>query len=166
VAYVASITNVLSDYLGWHRARLIFMARFICWVLTLQTTDLWRITPSLKAGSATYNHHRIQRFLASYDLDSVVFERLLVHLVQTSPPYLITIDRIEWHVGSEPVNVLAAEISLDGEVALPVAWGRCRKEADPAQASKFRSSISCLRASMSVKSKPLWRTASLPRSSG
>ena len=55
-----------------------------------------------------------------------------MHLVQTSPPYLITIDRTEWHVGSEPVNVLAAgmlaagmlaaRISLDGKVALPVAW--------------------------------------------
>jgi len=29
VAHVASNTNVLSDHLGWHRARLTFMARFI-----------------------------------------------------------------------------------------------------------------------------------------
>jgi hypothetical protein len=38
------------------------------------------------------------------------------------------IDRTEWYVGSEPVNILAAGISLDGEVALPVAWVALPKE--------------------------------------
>jgi hypothetical protein len=61
-AYVASITNVRSDHLGWHRARLTFMARFVCSVLTLRTTDLWRIGTSLKAGvQPAFNHRRIQR---------------------------------------------------------------------------------------------------------
>ena len=97
------------------------MARFIGSVLTLRTTDLWRIAASLKASVQTAsNHRRIQRFLASYDLDAVQLGRLLVHLAQVSPPYLITVDRItvdrtEWHVGSEPVNVLVAGISLGGE---------------------------------------------------
>ena len=92
------------------------MARFIGSVLTLRTTDLWRIAASLKAGVQTAsNHRRIQRFLASYDLDAVQLGRLLVHLARVSPPYLITVDRTEWHVGSEPVNVLAAGISLGGE---------------------------------------------------
>jgi hypothetical protein len=43
--YVASITNVLSDHLGWHRAQLKFiplkfMARFTSALFRLTTTDL------------------------------------------------------------------------------------------------------------------------------
>ena len=68
------------------------MARFVCSVLMLRTTDLWRIATSLKAGvQPASNHRRIQRFLAGYDLDMVALGRLLMHLVQTSPPYLITV---------------------------------------------------------------------------
>ena len=37
-------------------------------------------------------------------------------------------DRTEWHVGSEPVNVLAAGISLGGDAALPIAWVALPKE--------------------------------------
>ncbi|MCS4194613.1 hypothetical protein GGP50_002843 [Salinibacter ruber] len=33
--YVRSITGVLSDHLGWHRARLKFMARFTATLLQL-----------------------------------------------------------------------------------------------------------------------------------
>jgi hypothetical protein len=52
---VASITNLLSDNLGWHRARLKFiplkfMARFTLALLRLTTTDLWKIALALKAA--------------------------------------------------------------------------------------------------------------------
>jgi hypothetical protein len=50
-----------------------------------------RTAASLKAGvQPASNHRRIQRFLAGHDLDMVTLGRLLMHLVQTSPPYLIT----------------------------------------------------------------------------
>ena len=105
------------------------MARFIGSVLTLRTTDLWRIAASLKAGVQTAsNHRRIQRFLAGYDLDSVQLGRLLVHLAQVSPPDLSTVNRTEWQVGSEPVNVLVAGMSLGRAVTLPIAWGALPKE--------------------------------------
>jgi hypothetical protein len=73
---------------SWHD---LSMVRYVCSVLTLRTTDLWRIATALKAGvQPASNHRRIQRFLAGYDLDMVALGRLLMHLVQTSPPYLIT----------------------------------------------------------------------------
>jgi hypothetical protein len=48
--YVESITGVLSDHLGWHRARLQFMARFTSALLKLETTNLREIAVALKAG--------------------------------------------------------------------------------------------------------------------
>jgi hypothetical protein len=120
--YVASITNVLSDHLGWHRARLKFMARFTSALLRLRTTDLWKIALALKAGvRQKSNYRRIQRFLAEYDVDFTALGRLLVHLLPQSPPYVVVIDRTEWHFGQTPVNVLAVGIGHDG-MTIPVVW--------------------------------------------
>jgi hypothetical protein len=85
--YVQSISDVLSSHLGWHRARLKFMARFTSTVLAMTTTNLRRIAIALKAGvEAESNYRRIQRFLSEYDLDAVALGRLLVHLLPQGPP--------------------------------------------------------------------------------
>ena len=47
---VTALTNVLSESIGWHRARMTFMARFVLSALQLTTTNLRRIEVSLKAG--------------------------------------------------------------------------------------------------------------------
>jgi hypothetical protein len=125
--YVASITNVLSGHLGWHQARLKFiplkfMARFTSALLRLRATDLWKIALALKAGvRQKSNYRRIQRFLAEYGVDFTALGRLLVHLLPQSPPYVVVIDRTEWHFGQTPVNVLAVGIGHDG-MTIPVVW--------------------------------------------
>lgn len=120
--YVRSITGVLSDHLGWHRARLKFMARFTAALLQLQTANLWKIAVSLKAGvQDESNHRRIQRFLSGYDLDFTALGSLLVKLLPQTPPYLAVVDRTEWHFGETPVNVLVVGIAHRG-IAFPVAW--------------------------------------------
>jgi len=94
--YVRSLTNVRSDHLGWHRARLTFMARFKTALLTQTTTNLKRLALTLKAGvKPASNYRRIQRFLKDYDLDPAALGRLLLHLVTVSPPYVLTVDRTE-----------------------------------------------------------------------
>jgi len=120
--YVESITDVLSSHLGFHRARLKFMARFTSAVLAMTTTNLRRIAIALKAGvEAKSNYRRIQRFLAEYDLDAAALGRFLLHLLPQEAPYKVAIDRTEWHFGSEPVNVLVVGIAHEG-MAFPVTW--------------------------------------------
>jgi len=120
--YVQSITDVLSSHLGWHRARLKFMARFTSAVLAMTTTNLRRIAIALKAGvEAESNYRRIQRFLSEYDLDAVALGRLLVHLLPQGAPYEVVVDRTEWHFGETPVNILVMGIAHQG-MAFPVAW--------------------------------------------
>jgi len=120
--YVASITSVLSGHLGWHRARLTFIARFTAVLLTQTTTNLKRLALTLKAGvKPASNYRRIQRFLKAYDLDQAALGRLLLHLAPTEAPYVLTVDRTEWHFGRAPVNVLVAGVAC-GDVAVPIAW--------------------------------------------
>ena len=120
--YVTSLTNVLHQTLGWHRARMTFMARFVLCSLQLTTTNLRRIAVSLKAGvEERSNYRRIRRFLAHYEVDYGALSRLLVRLVPQEPPYVLVLDRTEWHFGQTPVNVLMIGIAHRG-IAFPIAW--------------------------------------------
>lgn len=122
MSYVESITNVLNDHLGWHRARLKLMARFQLALEKLQTTNLRKIAASLKAGvKDESNYRRIQRFLSGYDVDFTALGRLLVTLLPQEGPYVAVLDRTEWHFGQTPVNVLMMGIAHKG-VAFPVVW--------------------------------------------
>ena len=120
--YVTSLTNVLHQTLGWHRARMTFMARFVLCSLQLTTTNLRRIAVALKAEvKETSNYRRIRRFLAGYDLDYAALSTLLIRLLPQKPPYVLVLDRTEWHFGQTPVNVLMIGIAHRG-IAFPVAW--------------------------------------------
>lgn len=120
--YASSLTDVLSGYLDWHLARLKFAARFTTSLLTLTSSDLWKIAGALKAGvKRESNYRRIQRFLSDYDVDFTMLGGLLLHLLPQSRPYKVVIDRTEWYFGETPVNVLVVGIVHEG-MAFPVAW--------------------------------------------
>jgi hypothetical protein len=98
------------------------MARFTSALLRLTTTNLWKIALALKAEvQLESNYRRIQRFLSDYDMDFTMLARLLVRLVPERPPYVVALDRTEWHFGQTPVNVLTVGIAHKG-ICFPIAW--------------------------------------------
>lgn len=91
-----SITGVLSDHLGWHRARLKFMARFTSALLKLTTTNLWEVAVALKAGvKEESNYRRIRRFLSDYEVDFAMLGCLFVRVLPQKLPYKSVLDRTE-----------------------------------------------------------------------
>ena len=119
--YVRSITGVLSDHLGWHRARLKFMARFTSALLKPWASNLWEIATVLKADvKEESNYRRIRRFLSDYEVGFAELGRLLTRLLPQRPPYKAVLDRTEWYFGETPVNVLMVGIAHNG-IAFPVS---------------------------------------------
>ena len=120
--YVQSLTGVLSDHLGWHRARLKFMARFTSALLKLTTTNLREIAVALKAGvKEDSNYRRIRRFLSDYEVGFATLGRLLIRLLPQKSPYKVILDRTEWYFGETPVNILMVSVAHKG-IAFPVSW--------------------------------------------
>jgi hypothetical protein len=148
VPYARSLTRVLDRHLGWHRARLKFMSRFTLGLLRLTTCNLRRLSLALKDDvKPASSYRRIQRFLASYDADFVALGKLMVHLLPQKPPYVVVVDRTEWHFGSAPVNVLVIGIAQQGQaaggsarkgVAVPVAWMALPKEGGSSGAEQIQ----------------------------
>lgn len=120
--YVSSLTDVLSGYLDWHLSRLKLMARFTSSVLTLTTTNLWKVALALKADvKQDSNYRRIQRFLSGYEVDFTMLGGLLLHLLPQTSPYEVVIDRTEWYFGETAVNILMVGIAHKG-MAFPITW--------------------------------------------
>ena len=67
--------------------------------------------------------------MADYEaiVDYAALSRLLVGLVQQDPPYVLVLDRTEWHFGQTPVNVLMIGIAHRG-IAFPIAWTTTAEE--------------------------------------
>ena len=121
------MTDVLSDHLGWHLARMKFVARFTSALLKPWAANLREIAAWLKAGVKEESiaeisaHRRTRRVLSDYEVDFTVLGCLLTRLLPQRPPYRGVLDRTEWHFGRTPVNVLMVGIAHRG-IAFPISW--------------------------------------------
>jgi hypothetical protein len=126
--YVRQLTDVLTQQLPWHRARLKFIARFTTALLQLTTTNLAKLALALKATvQPASNYRRIQRFMADFEFDFEIFGRFLLGLLPQKSDYVVCIDRTEWHFGQTPVNVLMIGVAYQG-IAFPVVWEAVGRE--------------------------------------
>jgi len=66
-------------------------------------------------------YRRLQRFFAGFAFGYEALGQFLLGLVPSDPPYVIIIDRTEWHFGQTAVNVLMIGVAYEG-IAFPIAW--------------------------------------------
>ena len=120
--YVKQLESVLSEKLGWNRARLKLMARPTGALPIQTTTNLAQLAQVMKPQVETNStYRRLQRFFAGFAFGYEALGQFLLELVPTDPPYVVVIDRTEWHFGQTAVNVLTVGIAYNG-IAFPVAW--------------------------------------------
>ncbi|WP_251951923.1 IS4 family transposase [Salinibacter ruber] len=84
---------------------------------------MWPSWPSAGKPQVETNstYRRLQRFFAGFAFGYEALGQFLLELVPTDPPYVVVIDRTEWHFGQTAVNVLTVGIAYNG-IAFPVAW--------------------------------------------
>ena len=120
--YVKQLTRVLSEELGWNRARLKLMARLMRALPIQATTNLAELAPAGKPQVETEStYRRLQRFFAGFAVGYEALGQFLLGLVPTDPPYVAVVDRTEWHFGQTAVNVLMIGVAYNG-IAFPIAW--------------------------------------------
>ena len=64
---------------------------------------------------------RIQRFIASFDLQYDLVAKLVFTLLPTEPPYRLSMDRTNWKLGSRDINILVLAVVYKG-VAFPILF--------------------------------------------
>jgi hypothetical protein len=123
VAYKSTqLISVLSQNLSgkMNLARIKFFSLFICALCKVQTVCYEKLATAFETDAKTGSSlRRIQRFMASYALDSDLIARLIFKILPHKPPYRLTMDRTNWKFGETNINILALAIVYKG-VAFPI----------------------------------------------
>ena len=97
-----------------------FFGLFICALCKSQTVYFEKLATAFetdaRAGSSL---RRIQRFMASYALNTDMIVRLICILLPHKPPFCLIMDRTNWKFGETNINVLTLAITCKG-VAFPL----------------------------------------------
>jgi hypothetical protein len=118
----------LQRHLGWHRARLNFLAKALLALLAAGSVNLTKVARAFRGPAQLESHYkRLQRFLRGFDcLGDGCLTRLLAGLSGVEPPWVLSLDRSDWRPAVPGaalpwINFLVLGIVRDG-VAYPLLW--------------------------------------------
>ena len=125
---VSLLRQTLKPLLGWHGARLNFLALFLIALLRVKTINLVELAIGFRSSAKTESSYkRLQRFFRNFELDYEAVAKVVVTLMNIPQPWILSTDRTEWSFGQKRFNVLFLGIVHDG-VAYPVVWTTLEKK--------------------------------------
>ena len=119
---ITQFRRILQPHLGWHGARLAFVALFLIALFRVKTVNLTQIASGF-CGSAQMDSHykRLQRFFADFEVDYGAIAHTVVQWMQIPEPWVLSLDRTEWQFGGHVFNILTLGIVHEG-IAFPVVY--------------------------------------------
>jgi hypothetical protein len=116
------LQQTLADSVTWNRARLKVLTRLILDLLQVRSVNLARLAAAV-VGKAGFDsrYKQLQRFLRYFELPFDELTRLPVKMIDAKPPFILVLDRTEWKVRGQAINVLVLCLWLDG-VCRPILW--------------------------------------------
>ena len=122
MASIRPLERTLADNIDWNKARIKFLACFLVALIQVRTVNLVEIA-SVFPGPAQQSSHykRIQRFLRFFEISYAVIAVLIVRLMGVAGSLVLTLDRTNWQLGKQPLNLLVLGIVYKG-AAIPIFW--------------------------------------------
>lgn len=122
MADIRHLEQTLADNVTWNKARINFLAKFIIALVQVKTVSLVQIS-SVMSGRAKPDSHykRCQRFLRFFDVPFAEVAHLVIKLLGISGPFVVSVDRTDWYLGTTPLNILMLSVVYKG-VAFPLLW--------------------------------------------
>ena len=119
---VTLLRDALRPHLAWHGARVSFVAAFLIALLRVKTVNFSELATGFSGNAQTDSHYkRLQRFFRHYEMDYAEIARAVVALMAIPEPWVLSLDRTEWHFGDCVFNILMLGVVHDG-VAFPLVW--------------------------------------------
>lgn len=116
------LRQTLKSHLGWHGARLSFLAWFLIALLRVKTINLTELATGFRSkAQIDSSYKRLQRFFRNFDLDYPVIAKAIINIMDIPQPWILSTDRTEWSFGTTRFNILMLGIVHDG-VAYPIVW--------------------------------------------
>lgn len=119
---ISLLRQTLKPHLGWHGARLSFLALFLIALLRVKTVNLAELATGFRSHAKTESSYkRLQRFFRNFDLNYAVIAKVIVALMELPQPWVLSTDRTEWSFGQTRFNILMLAVVHDG-IAYPLVW--------------------------------------------
>jgi hypothetical protein len=116
------LERTLGQTVTWNKARIKLLARLLVALLQVRTVNLAQLASALQTGAlVASNYKRLQRFFAQFALPQDELALVLPQLLGVERPWVLTLDRTEWHFAKLELNVLVLAIAHRG-VAIPLLW--------------------------------------------
>ncbi|MCG6137045.1 MAG: IS4 family transposase [Nostoc sp. LLA-1] len=116
------LRDTLKPHLGWHGARLSFLALFLISLLRVKTVNLVELATGFRNSAKNEsNYKRLQRFFRDFDVDYAVIAKMIVTIMKIPQPWVLSVDRTEWRFGQTWLNILMLGVVHNG-VAYPLVW--------------------------------------------
>jgi hypothetical protein len=123
-----ALKQALKPHLGWHGARLSFLALFLLALLKVKTVNLKELALGFEGNALIDSHYkRLQRFFSEFELDYRQIATIAVSWLNIPQPWVLSIDRTTWEFGSRCYNILTLGIVHEG-VAIPILWWMLKKK--------------------------------------
>ena len=91
------LRQTLKPHLGWHGARLNFLALFLIALLRVKTINLTELATGFRSKAQTdSSYKRLQRFFRNFDLDYAVIAKAIIGIIGIPQPWVLSTDRTEW----------------------------------------------------------------------
>jgi hypothetical protein len=119
---ITLIRKTLQPLLGWHGARVSFLALFPVALFRVKSVNLTQLsTGFIGTTQLESNYKRLQRFLSKFELDYGTLAQVVVNLMEIPQPWVLSLDRTTWEFGSCVHNILMLGVVHNG-VAFPLLW--------------------------------------------
>jgi hypothetical protein len=119
---ITQLRRVLQPHLGWHGARLTFVALFLIALFRVKTVNLAELATAFCGKTLIGSHYkRLQRFFSEFEVDYPAIAQTVARLMQIPEPWVLSIDRTEWQFGGCIFNILTLGIVHEG-IAFPVVY--------------------------------------------
>ena len=122
------LRQTLKPILGWHGARLSFLALFLIALLRVKTVNLVELATGFRSNAKTESSYkRLQRFFRNFDLNYAASTKAVITLMDIPQPWVLSTERTEWSFGEKRFNLLFLGIVHDG-IAYPIVWTTLEKK--------------------------------------
>jgi Transposase DDE domain len=122
------LKEALRPHLGWHGARLAFVATFLIALFRVKTVNLSELAVGFGGKAETESHYkRLQRFFRKFEVDYSEIAKTVVRLMKIPEPWVLSCDRTEWQYGETTFNIFMLGLVHEG-VAFPLLWTMLDKE--------------------------------------
>jgi hypothetical protein len=119
---VTRIQKTLQPHLGWHGARVTFLALFLIALFRVKTVNFAELATGFQGNAKLdSNYKRLQRFFGKFELEYGTVARVVVNLMEIPQPWVLSIDRTTWEFGDCVFNILMLGVVHKG-VAFPLLW--------------------------------------------